>query len=145
MARFLNAFLCSLLAVSFFSCGHRESKKTIQSSDPTFVVSDADLATLSFFRDENASLEPVRLCNVELTSQEGMESAFPEYTDDFFKESTPERDAFYIPDPDIRGKDLVRTVQLRYNYTALFNRVIHSYEWFQRISTGIDVEASPIT
>lgn len=145
MARLSYALLCVLSALTFFSCGHRESKKSIQAPDPTFVVTDADLANLSFFKDENASLELVRLCNAVLTSQEGMGSAFPEYTDDFFKESTPERDAFYIPDPDIWGEDLVRTVQLRYNYTALFNRVIHSYEWFQRMSTGIDEEASPIT
>ena len=108
-------------------------------------MTNADLATPSFFRDKNASLEPVRLCNAALTSQDGMESAFPDDTDDCFKENTPERDAFYIPDADIRGKDLARTVQLRYNYVALFNRVIHSYEWFQRMTTGIDEEASPVT
>ena len=145
MTRLSYAFLCALTALTFFSCGHRESKKSIQAPAPTSVVTDADLATLSFFKDENASLEPVRLCNAWLASQEGMESAFPDYTDDFFKETTPERDAFFLPDADIRKEELVRTVQLRYNYVALFNRVIHSYEWFQRMSTGIDEEASPIT
>ena len=108
-------------------------------------MSAKELAALPFFRDENASLESVRLCKAVLTSQEAMESAFPDYTDDFFKETTPEKDAFYFPAADIRRKDLVRTVQLRYNYAALFNRVIHSYEWFQRMSTGVDEEESPIT
>ena len=145
MARLSYTFICALSAITFFSCGHREIKKPTQAPSQPFILTEADLSTLSFFKDENDPLEPVRLCNARLTSQEGMESAFPEYTDDFFKESTPERDAFYIPDPEIREKDLVRTVQLRYNYTALLNRVIHSYEWFQRMSTGIDEEASPIT
>lgn len=145
MARLSYAFLCALSAITFFSCGHRESKKSTQAPSQPFVLTEADLATLSFFKDKNASLEPVRLCNAALASQEGMESAFPDYTDDFFKETTPERNAFYIPDADIRKEDLVRTVMLRYNYVALFNRVIHSYEWFQRMSTGIDEDESPIT
>ncbi len=54
-------------------------------------------------------------------------------------------DVFYLPAPDIRDNELVRRVQLRYNYVALFNRVIHSYEWFQRMSTGVDEEESHIT
>ena len=145
MTRLTTTFLSILTALSLFSRGHRESKKPVQAPDQPLAVTEADLAALSFFKDENASLEPVRLCDAVLTSQERMGSAFPEYTDDFFKENTPEKDAFYTPDADIREKDLVRAVRLRYNYVALFNRVIHSYEWFQRMSTGIDEEASPIT
>lgn len=146
MTRLSNIFLCVLAALLLFACGHRESKRSSQAATGTRAdtVTAADLTALSFFKDENASLEPVRLCNARLTSREGMESAFPDYTDDFFKENTPERDAFYTPDADIREKDLVRTVRLRYNYVALFNRVIHSYEWFQRMSTGVD-EDSPVT
>ena len=145
MNRLTYASLCALSTFFLFSCGHRERKNSILAPDQSLVVTESDLATLSFFKDKNAFSEPIRLCNAELTSQEGMESAFPEYTDDFFIEATPERDAFYIPDADIREKDLVRTVRLRYNYVALFNRVINSYEWFQRMSTGIDEEESPIT
>lgn len=149
MTRFSYAFLCALAALVFSSCGHRESKQSAQTpatfQTRTITVSAKELAALPFFRDENASLESVRLCKAVLTSQEAMESAFPDYTDDFFKETTPEKDAFYFPAADIRRKDLVRTVQLRYNYAALFNRVIHSYEWFQRMSTGVDEEESPIT
>ena len=149
MTRFSYAFLCALAALVLSSCGHRESKQSAQtpatSQTGTITVSAKELAALPFFGDKNASLEPFRLCDAELTSQEAMESAFPDYTDDFFKETTPEKDAFYLPAPDIRDNEMVRKVQLRYNYVALFNRVIHSYEWFQRMSTGIDEENSSIT
>ena len=145
MTRLSYICLCALAVFTISSCGHRERKQSTQTQDLTQTVTDADLANLSFFQDENASREPVQLCCAALTSRDALESAFPDYTDDFFKETTAEKEAFYIPDSDIRGKDLVRTVQLRYNYAALFYRVIHSYEWFQRMSTGIDEEESPTT
>ena len=149
MTRFFCAIFCTLAVFAISSCGHRESKQSSQtqttSQTGSITVSAEELAALPFFRNENTSLEPVRLCDAILTSREAMESAFPDYTDDFFKETTPEKDAFYLPDLDIRGAKLVQTVQLRYNYAALFNRVIHSYEWFQRMSTGVDEEESSIT
>ena len=132
--------LCTLAVLTLFSCGQRGDKK----SSPA-PVSTVAAEPLPFFGADNASLEPVRLCDAVLTSEEGMESAFPDATDSFFKETTPEKEAFYYPGPDIKDEPLVRTVQLRYNYVALFNRVIHSYEWFQRMSTGIDEEESPTT
>jgi hypothetical protein len=132
--------LCTLAVLTLFSCGQRGYKKSSPAPETTVATEP-----LPFFGTDNASLEPFRLCDAVLTSQEAMESAFPDYTEDFFEETTAERDAFYIPDTDIRGDSLVRTVQLRYNYVALFNRVIHSYEWFQRMSTGVDEEESPIT
>ena len=132
--------LCTLAVLTLFSCGQRGDKK----SSPA-PVSTVAAEPLPFFGADNASLEPVRLCDAVLTSEEGMESAFPDATDSFFKETTPEKEAFYYPGPDIKDEPLVRTVQLRYNYVALFNRVIHSYEWFQRMSTGIDEENSSIT
>ena len=131
MTRFSSAFLCALAALVLCSCGESGNKK------PAEAKADA---TISFFSDANASLEPVRLCEAVLTSQEAMESAFPDEADDFFKEPTPEMEAFYFPGADIKDEPLVRTVQLRYNYVALFNRVIHSYEWFQRVSISVDEE-----
>ena len=132
--------LCTLAVLTLFSCGQRRDKKS--SSAPVTTVA---AEPLPFFGVDNASLEPVRLCDAVLTSEEGMELAFPDATESFFKENTPETEAFYFPASDIKGEPLVRTVQLRYNYGALFNRVIHSYEWFQRMSTGIDEEESPTT
>ena len=147
--RLASPFIGALAALVLFSCGQQKKEHSVQISDTTLAdtleEAGTDLAALSFLSEENASRELVRLCNAVLTSREAMESAFPDYTDDFFKETTPEKDVFYFPDSDIGGRDLVRTVQLRYNYVALFNRVIHSYEWFQRMSTGIDEEESPTT
>ena len=74
-----------------------------------------------------------------------MESAFPDSTDSFFDETTPETETFYFPAADIKDEPLVRTVQLRYNEVALFNRVIHSYEWFQRTSTTMDEDDNTAT
>ena len=125
------AILCALMALVLYSCGESRNKQAA----PTKVD-----APIPFFSDANAGLEPVRLCDAVLTSQEALEAAFPDETDSFFEETTPEAEAFYFPADDIKGEELVRTVQLRYNYVALFNRVIHSYEWFQRMSTGIDEE-----
>ena len=129
MTRQAYAILCALTVLVLCSCGESRNKKA--------APKEAD-APLSFFSDANAGLEPYGLCEAVLTSQEAMESAFPDETDSFFEETTPETDAFYFPAADIKDESLVRTVQLRYNYVALFNRVIHSYEWFQRASTGID-------
>ena len=129
--------LCALAVLTLFSCGQRRNK---QVSSPA----KAD-AAISVFGDDNAVLEPVRLCDAVLTSQEGMESAFPDATDDYFEETTPETEAFYYPAAGIRNEPLVRTVQLRYNYVALFNRVIHSYEWFQRTSSTMDEDDNTAT
>lgn len=126
--------LCALAVLSLFSCGQRNSKQF-----PSPAKADA---IISVFGEDNAALDPVRLCDAVLTTEEGMESAFPDETDSFFEETTPEAEAFYFPAADIKDELLARTVQLRYNYVALFNRVIHSYEWFQRASTGIDDETT---
>lgn len=136
MSKQFFAILSALMAFALYSCGECRNKKA--------VPAEAD-APLSFFSDANAGLEPFRLCEAALTSQEGMDSAFPDETDSFFEETTPESEAFYLPADDIKDESLVRTVKLRSNYVALFNRVIHSYEWFQRMSTGIDEEESPTT
>ena len=125
--------LCTLAVLTLFSCGQKGDRKT--SPAPVATVPEVPL---SFFGADNAALKPVRLCDAVLTSEEGMESAFPDSTDDYFEETTPETETFYYPAADIRNEPLVRTVQLRYNYVALFNRVIHSYEWFQRTSTTMD-------
>ena len=140
MTRRTTLIFFALAALIPYSCGQRGNKQTSKASTTTETPT-----TLSFFEDRNATLKPVRLCNAVLTSDEGMESAFPDSTDCFFGETTPEKEAFYYPGPDIQDEPLVRTVQLRYNYVALFNRVMHSYEWFQRMSTGIDEEESPTT
>ena len=129
--------LCAIAVLMLFSCGQRNSK---QVSSPA----KAD-AIISVFGEDNAALDPVRLCDAVLTSEDGMESAFPDSTDDYFEETTPETEAFYYPAADIRNNPFVRIVQLRFNYVSLFNRVIHSYEWFQRTSTTMDEDDNTAT
>ena len=131
---------CALTALVLSSCREGENIQAPEASATREAT-----ATISFFEDENSTLEPVRLCDAVLTSYNGMDSAFPDSDDDFYEETTPAAETFYYPAADIKDEPLVRTVQFRYNYVALFNRVIHSYEWFQRITTGIDEEESPIT
>ena len=53
---------------------------------------------------------------------------------DFLHESTPATKAFFFREPDIRDTELARRVQLRYNFAAVMNRVVHSSEWFGRVS-----------
>ena len=121
--------LCAMLAFVLSSCGQGGNKATT-----------TDSSSISFFRESNASLEPVRLCDAVLTSFEGMEAAFPDSTDSYFEEPTLVTEAFYFPSLDIKDESEVRRIRLRYNYVALFNRVIHSYEWYQRMSTSADEE-----
>ena len=133
----------SFIALIIFSCGQRDNtpitKVEVQVTDkPAFatkIESPNTEAIIPFFEEDYATPEPYRLCEQKLTSQKEILSEFPESTEDFFREFTPERDAFYFPKTDIKDKDLARIVQLRYNYVALFNRVLHSYEWFERMST----------
>ena len=142
MTRPKSIILCALAALVLSSCGQRGSKQTTPAADPA----EAETATsISFFKDDNASLEPVRLCDAVLTSFEGMEAAFPDSTDNYFSEPTPETEAFYFPAADIQDEYEVRRIRLRYNYVALFNRVIHSYEWFQRASSAMDEDDNTAT
>ena len=127
--------LCVLAALVLSSCGESRRKKT---------SAEEALAGISFFSEANAELEPYRLCEAVLTSEEGMESAFPDSEDSFF-EGTPATEAFYMPAADIKEKRLARLAQLHNNYVALFYRVVHSYEWFERVSTDLDDEADDVT
>ena len=140
MTRRTTLIICALMALVLSSCGHGGNNQASTASTTTEATT-----TLSFFGEGNVTAEPVRLCNAILTSEEGIESAFPDSTDAYFDETTPETETFYFPAVDIRNEPLARTVQLRYNYVALFNRVMHSYEWFQRTSTAMDEDDNTAT
>lgn len=73
-----------------------------------------------------------------LTSIESIERCVPDSADGFFKENTPAMCAFYFPDDDIADTELAKNVQLKYNYVALLNRVVHSYEYVSRVMSGVD-------
>ena len=137
---FFTAFIVLLL---LSSCGPRSARMERRAQgyavpDGEDVTRSAD--TVSVLDRLPVGREPYRLCSQELTSEDGMDSAFPERPKELLDESTPIGETFYSPTADIRGKDLVRTAQLRYNYIALYNRVIHSYEWYVRVAINIAEE-----
>ena len=138
MNRLASLILCALVALAFSSCGPRRNKEASQTPAE---------AMAPYFETVDGRT-PIRLCEAVLTAPDAVEAAFPESDDDYFTETTPEVEAFYFPADDIKNEPLVRKAQLRYNYVALFNRVIHSYEWFQRVSTGLvdeEEETEPFT
>ena len=155
MNRILTFIFCAFSALILSSCGNggdSNSARTSQSDNPGSQTAiqnpvakktpkagkkdrgQSEAIIMSFFSDSNRDKSPYRLCEQKLTSQKAVLSAFPDSTEDFFEETTPEKDAFYYPKTDIWNNTLTRTVQIRYNYAALFNRVLHSYEWFERMS-----------
>ena len=144
MNKIITFSLCALTALVLSSCGQHRNTQAINTPirqipfSPVLAetpeASDT-AAIIPFFEEDYVAPKPYRLCEQKLTSQKMVLSAFPESTENFFEESTPERDAFYFPKADIKDKELVRIVQLRNNYAALFNRVLHSYEWFERMSS----------
>ena len=85
MTRRVYAILCALTALVLCSCGENRNKKT---------AAEEALTDISVFSDANAGLEPYRLCEAVLTSEEGMESAFPDSEEKSFEETTPATEAF---------------------------------------------------
>ena len=81
------------------------------------------------------------LSKQRLTSAASYEAAFDNKgTGDYLHERTPATDAFILSLPAGGGPAYYRTLQTRYNYAAVMNRVLHSYEWFHRISSDVDEE-----
>ena len=128
--------LCALTALVLCSCGENRNEKT---------AAEEALTDISVFSDANAGLEPYRLCDAVLTSEEGMESAFPDSEEKSFEETTPATEAFYMPAADIKDKRLAKLTQLHGNYVAMFYRVVHAYECFERVSTDVGDEADDVT
>jgi len=144
MNKLSTFLLCALTALILSSCSQHRNTQAINTPIPQIPFSPVIAETLEaldaasiipFFEKDYVAPQPYRLCEQKLTSQKMVLFAFPESTENYFEETTPERDVFYFPKADIKDKELVRTVQLRNNYAALFNRVLHSYEWFNRVSS----------
>jgi len=81
------------------------------------------------------------LSTQKLTSWDTMMKAFYNGTEaDYLHESTSAEKAFFQPETDIKYTELTKVVMLRHNYCAVMNRVLHGYEWFQRISSDGSAE-----
>ena len=140
----IATIICAFAALAVTSCGQRGSSNqatrtqapaAAEAAGPAEPVAADTSSVIFFFEEDYVPGEPFRLCEQRLTSQKGTLSAFPEFTENFSSETTPESDVFYFPKADIKNKTLAQVVQLRCNYAHLFNRVLHSYEWFERMST----------
>ena len=103
----------------------------------------------------SSSGDSIMMSTQELTTWEKIWAAFDNGYEivadsgdsgDFLHEATPDTEAFFFRDPDIEDTDFSKTVQSRYNYVAIVNRLKHSIEWFNRISSGVGGdEDNPIT
>lgn len=126
MNKTISIVFVALPVLFAFACGERRSAKPAP-----------EAAKTSFSIDSLAITgEPFRLCDQILTSSEAMMAQLPEADEfDYDVVTTAAEDAFFFPEKDIADSPLVRAVQLRYNYAAVLNRLLHSYELFLRKSS----------
>jgi len=77
---------------------------------------------------------PYHLCDQKLTSEEAISAIDVSDEDEycFDREGTPVHETFFFPEKDIKNTDLVKKVQLRYNYANVLYRIVHGYELFAR-------------
>ena len=133
------------------SCGNNKKKDPITIL-PRLVASAPDSITTPdslVSKILTASGDSIMLSSQTLTSFDKILDAFgnnndqeeePEEDYDFLHESTPATKAFFFRESDIKDTELARRVQLRYNFAAVMNRVVHSYEWFERMSSDVSEE-----
>ena len=134
--RFIVACIGILLVVS---CGNRQ--KQTQKVFTTHVVEVKDSTRSLEVWEQPISNDTIMLSQQVLTSPEKMEEAFDNGVEgDFLHESTPATAAFFKREKDIKSTQLAIDVQRRYNYAATIARVIHAYEWFERVSSDVLID-----
>lgn len=86
---------------------------------------------------------PIVLCEQKITSRSAIEDSFDaDYdTEDYFTEATTAEEAFYLPNKDIVGQEMVKNVQMLFNTVSLANRVAHSYELFHRATWMVEEDS----
>ena len=77
---------------------------------------------------------PIKLCELKITSDEYMEKLQPpEGFEPFMSyEATPVSDAFFYPEQDIMVTDMVKNIQNRFNYVTVGNIVSHAEQLYYR-------------
>ena len=127
------------------SCAFRSKRSSTQGEALPQTASAEALSNLDHLLASQG--DTLMISTQELTSYEKVLEAFHnagEY--DYLHESANIEDAFFAPEPDIKESELMRNVKLRYNYVSVMNRVLHAYEWFNRVSADIgDEEERPRT
>ena len=139
-----SSLLLAAFTILALSCAPRAGKYQSEAATET-----ADTSTLAVKTDSisvaPATGESHRLCEQTLTSFEGIMASVPDSCECFEYEMTPTGKAFFVREPGLRDCPTVRTATRRYNYISLFNRVLHGYEWFCRVSSAEDCEGSGLT
>jgi hypothetical protein len=136
----------AIVILAMLSCAcSRKSESVIQVS-PGYIRSKAQVENQvkekpSVLDRIEVTGEPVMLSRQTLTSVEHVLASFGNEDDtDFLVEGTSSHAAFFFPEKGVRNDDLMRKVKDRYNVVAVMNRVVHAYEWFQRITSYSDDE-----
>lgn len=115
--------LIGILVLCSISCKERRGKKIEEQFSINSLKSEGG---------------PYQLCEQKLTSEEAILAVDISEDDEycFDREAIPIKETFFFPEEDIEDSELVRRVQLRYNYANVLYRVLHSYELFCRKSSG---------
>ena len=132
----------SIILFIVISCGSRQKSSKTSNMESLPVVSAEAIDVFALFDSTARTLPAHRIADQILTTEEAMQNAFPNSTDDFLHETTSASKAFYYPGDDIKDDNYVKMIQLRYNYATVLNQVLHALEWFERMATGVDVEST---
>lgn len=130
------SILCMTIFLAVTSCGPKGRRTVPASPRPIELPGSA-------FDSLEINGEPCMLSAGVLTGEAALERAFTTKSGDYFGEGTPVGKTFFRPEPDIREDSLAMLVRLHWNYVSVYNRVIHAYEIFRRLSTDIGEEDRP--
>jgi len=138
MNRLLSLLAIICLLAGSISCKNKKSSNKSAPSTESVQSKESGI---------NDVLTPVgdslMVSSQKLTSFESMLAAFDNGREgDYLHEPTKAGKAFFSKEADIKNTDLMKKVQLRHNYCAVMNRVLHGYEWFGRVSSAGDEEST---
>ena len=131
MNKTISLVFLALAVLSAISCGERRSSKAaVEAAEAPFSIDSLKITGA-----------PYRLCDQQLTSLDAILAVDVSEENDycFDCEATPVGETFFFPEGDIKDSDVVRRVQLRYNYANVLYRILHGYELFVRKTSADSV------
>lgn len=132
-AIFLALVMC-LVAVSCRNASQKGSGvKTKESVETASAIPVIDTIRVS---------DHFQLCEQKLTGADYILSILGPDDGTYDNEVTSPEAAFFVPEPGIKQDETCRLVTLRYNCAAVMNRVIHSYELFERKAYGDQLDST---
>ena len=131
MKRVYTHLIIAIVLLFAISCGERRASNT------------DDGVTLAPFSIDSLKItgEPFHLCEQELTSMDAIFANDVSEENDycFDREATKVQETFFFPEKDIHDSELVKKVQIRYNYANVLYRILHGYELFVRKTSADSV------